>query len=283
LRTILVFLAVSASLAASPAVVKHATSLYERTDYEAAIGVLKEDPAPDAGTYSLIGRSYFMLGEFKKATNSLEKAVAGSPNNSEYVHWLGRAYGRRAETSGPLTAPFNAVKARQYFEKAVQLDPHNKEALNDLFDYYLQAPVFLGGGIDKAEDVAKRIGEIDPAEYHYAQAQLADKKKDRSAAEDQLRRAMAMAPKQVGRVIDLARYLAKQGKVQESDALFQRAEAISPDNPRLLYERAKIYIETQRNLPEARTLLKKYLQCNLTPDDPSKESAEKLLQKAMGA
>lgn len=283
MRTILVFLAVSASLAASPAVVKHATSLYERTDYEAAIGVLKEDPAPDAGTYSLIGRSYFMLGEFKKATNSLEKAVAGRPNNSEYVHWLGRAYGRRAETSGPFTAPFNAVKARQCFEKAVQLDPHNREALNDLFDYYLQAPGFLGGGIDKAEDVAKRIGEIDPAEYHYAQAQLADKKKDRSAAEDQLRRAMAMAPKQVGRVIDLARYLAKQGKVHESDALFQRAEAISPDNPRLLYERAKIYIETQRNLPEARTLLKKYLQCNLTPDDPSKESAEKLLQKAMGA
>ena len=32
----------------------------------------------------------------------------------------------------------------------MQLDPHNGEATGDLFDYYLNAPGMLGGGLDKA-------------------------------------------------------------------------------------------------------------------------------------
>jgi uncharacterized protein HemY len=46
-----------------------------------------------------------MQGEYKKATEILEKAVAADPGNSEYELWLGRAFGRRAETASPFTAP----------------------------------------------------------------------------------------------------------------------------------------------------------------------------------
>ena len=35
------------------------------------------------------------------------------------------------------------------FERAVALDPANREAVGDLFDYYLGAPGFLGGGANK--------------------------------------------------------------------------------------------------------------------------------------
>ena len=81
--------------------------------------------------------------------------------------WLGRTWGRRAETASPFVAPFNAAKARDYFEKAVALDPTNRDALGDLFDYYLDAPGFLGGGADKAEALANRIAAIDPPEGHF--------------------------------------------------------------------------------------------------------------------
>src|SRR6516225_6891658 len=102
-----------------------------------------------------------MMGEYKKATDALEKAVAAEPSNSDYALWLGRAYGRRAEMSNPFSAVGQASKARLYFERAVELDPRNLEALNDLLEYYLEAPGFRGGGTDKARATAARIGQVD--------------------------------------------------------------------------------------------------------------------------
>ena len=117
-----------------------------------------------------------MMGEFKKAGEAFERATQLDPKNSVYYHWLGKAHGRRAETSSPFTAPVWASKARQAFEKSVELDEDNIEAINDLFSYYLEAPGFLGGGLDKAAAIAQKINAIDPIEYHYAMAQIADKR-----------------------------------------------------------------------------------------------------------
>jgi tetratricopeptide (TPR) repeat protein len=258
---------------------QRAEELYNKTDYQESLALLRDSPLRKAAAYNLIGRDYFMLGEYKKATDAFQKALALEPSNSAYAHWLGRAFGRRAEISNPFLAPMHASKARQYFEQAVALDPTNEEALNDLFDYYLQAPGFLGGGYDKAEQVAKRIGERNEAEGHFAQAQLADKRRQYDSAEDQLRRAMELAPRQVGRVLDLARYLAKRGRFQESEAAFDKAVQLDPHSPKVYFARARTYIEENRNLDKARDLLIKYLRSDLTPDDPPREQAEKLLKQ----
>jgi tetratricopeptide (TPR) repeat protein len=212
---------------------QRAEELYNKTDYQKSLALLHEAPVHQAAAYSLIGRDYFMLGEYKKATEAFQKAFALEPSNSVHAHWLGRAFGRRAETSSPFLAPMHASKARQYFEQAVALDPSNDEALNDLFDYYLQAPGFLGGGYEKAEQVAKRIAARNEAEGHFAQAQLADKRKQFDTAEEQLRRAMELAPRQVGRVLDLAKYLAKRGRFQESEAAFDNAQRLDPNSPKI--------------------------------------------------
>ncbi|HZU25624.1 MAG TPA: tetratricopeptide repeat protein [Bryobacteraceae bacterium] len=276
-------LALAFALALHGQDLKQAEALYQHTDYNGAIRVLRAIANPDARTLALLGRSYFMDGDFKKATDSLQKAVALDPNNSEYMLWLGRTWGRRAETASPFVAPMNAGHARDCFQKAVALDPANKEALSDLFDYYLEAPGFLGGGFDKAANVARQIERIDPAEGHYAQAQLARKRQEYGEVESQLRRAMELAPRQVGRVVDLAKFLARQGRIQESEAALAQADRLAPGSPRLLYERASIYVEAHQHLDQARELLKKYLQSNLTADDPPREDAQKLLRKVAGA
>jgi tetratricopeptide (TPR) repeat protein len=182
-----------------------------------------------------------------------------------------------------MVAGFHASKTRQYLEKAVALIPHYNEALNDLFAFYLEAPGFLGGGVDKAEAIALRIAERSPAEYHFAEAQLAEKRKDYSAAEQHLRHAMEQSPREVGRVIDLATYLARRGRMDESDTAFAQAEKLAPNDPRIAFARAKTDIEHKRSLDEASRLLKKYLESNITPDDPPKQSAQKLLQQAQGS
>lgn len=271
----------SLALAISPEY-QHARLLYARTDYADALQVLLSIPKKDAPTWQLLGQAYFMQGDFKQATEYLEKAVAAAPGNSQAWHWLGRAYGRRAETSSFLTAPGYASKARQYFEKAVEVDPRNIEAVNDLFEYYLEAPGFLGGGLGRAAALAEHIRALDPAEYHYAQARLAEKRKEFQTAEQQLRLAAQLAPRQVGRIIDLAKFFAKQGRYNESDEAFHQAERIAPRDPKVLFERASAYIQAGRNLEMARQLLKQYLEAPLTPDDPPRSQAEQLLKRKTG-
>lgn len=231
----------------------------------------------------LAGRAAYGMGDYKKATDYLEKATAQNPGNSLYFLWLGRAFGRRAETSLPFTAPHYASKARQNFEKAVELDASNGEALNDLFEYYLEAPGFLGGGLDKAQALLPKIKSVDPAEHEFAMAKLLESRKDFHNAEQHLRRAAEIAPKSVGRVLDVARFLARQGRFPESVNWLHRAETMAPKHPEVLFQTAQTYIEAKQNLEEARKMLEQYLRTQLNPDLPSREEAEKLLKQASGA
>ena len=267
--------------AAGSAELDRARQLFGRSEYKAAVDVLAPVAnSNDGPTQELLGKSYFMLGEFKKAAETFERATQVNPTSSIYFHWLGKAQGRRAETASPIFAPAYASKARTAFEKAVELDGKNIEAINDLFSYYLEAPGFLGGGLNKAADLAKRIQALDPVEYHYAMAQIADKRKDYSAAESHFRRAFEMAPRQVGRIVDLARYLSNHGKANESDALFAQAEKIAPNEPRVIFEKASHLVRSKKNLPEAKALLQKYLRSPITADDPPRAEAERLLKQA---
>lgn len=256
-----------------------AHELYQRTEYAQALSVLDRVPHKDTDTLQLIGQCHFMQGDYKQAGDAFEKALALAPRNSELHRLLGIVYGRRAETGSMLTAPGNARKARQYFEQAVELDPNNREAASNLFEYYLEAPGFLGGGLDKAENLAKRIATLDTPAGHHALAQLERKQKRYDAAEEQLRRAVELAPHQAGRLVDLAKFLSDRGRVKESDEKFAEAASLAPDNPGLLFARAETYIQQKRNLKDARDLLVRYLASPLTPDDPPRQDARTLLSQ----
>jgi Flp pilus assembly protein TadD len=289
MRLLLTFVAIAC--AGFPANTGHETgdldralNFYNHTDYAAAISILKK--SPDAGSaklLQLLGQSYFMNGEYKKAVTALESAAALAPDDSEIQTWLGRAYGRRAETSFPLQAIGFATKSRQAFEKAVKLDSHNREALNDLFEFYVEAPGFMGGGLDRAKSLLPAIAKDDPAEIYFARARIAEKKDQFGDAEMQLRRAVDLAPHQVGRLLDLAKLLYREGRFDEGENFFRAAEQTAPNAPRVLFARASADIQAKHNMPEAASLLKRYLASNnLTPDDPPRSEALKLLKQAQG-
>lgn len=282
-RSIFLIVALPAALAfGESSSYEKAKNLYDRTDYPAAIRLLESLSLGSGADFNLLGRAYFMAGDYKKATEAFEKAIRVEPNQSEHWHWLGRTYGRRAELSSFITAPGYANKARQNFERAVELNSRNLEALNDLFEYYVQAPGFLGGGLDKAQGLLDRIGSVDPAERHYSMARLAEHRKDFRTAEAQFRRSMDLAPRQIGRIVDLALFLAKQGRTQESEQVFEQARSVNPNHPSYLWNRANLLVDQKRNLPEAKQLLEKYLSTNVTPDDDHKGEARKLLAKING-
>ena len=201
------------------------------------------------------GRRCVERGDYKQATDVLEQAVSLDNSNSNAFLWLGRAYGHRAETAFPLNAPRLAMKARDDFEKAVALDPRNWDAVDDLFDYYLEAPGFLGGGVDKASRLIDRSVKLEPSQ----------------------------AARQAAKMVKLGKYLANHGRYPESDEAFRRALAAAPAAPNVVYARASVLIETKRNIPEARELLKRYLALNLSPSDPPREQAEQLLRQTPGS
>jgi tetratricopeptide (TPR) repeat protein len=258
-----------------------AEELYNHTYYDRSIALLDQQ-SKDPAVQFLLGRDYFMLGDFKKSSQYLESAVQGARGNSVYLDWLGRAYGKRAETSNVLLAPGFASKARQAFEKSVELNPRDSDAVSDLFDYYLEAPGFMGGGYEKASAVTTKMAVFDPSEAYFERSKLAQKKKEYQDAERELRQSVAVAPRSVGHLIELAKLLATQGHVRESDDVLLQAQRLAPNSPRLWFATAGIYIKQKRNLNEAKNLLVKYVQAPVTADDPPKQEALRLLREAGG-
>lgn len=273
---------VCATLLAAPPEYKRALHFYNRTEYDASLRVLLQVRQPDPAALLLIGQNYFMMGDATRAADFFQQAVTADPNNSVNYHWLGRAYARQAEAAGMFAALPLATKSRLSLEKALELDSKNIEAANDLFEFYLEAPTFMGGGMEKAVRLAAQIAELDAAEGEYSQSELARKKKDFAQQEAHLRRAMELAPRQSGRVLDLAKFLARQGRVDESEKMFHEAEKLEPHAPKISYARAEVYVGAHRNVEVAKTLLEQYLSAQLTPDDPPRSDARKLLQQISG-
>jgi tetratricopeptide (TPR) repeat protein len=260
-----------------------ARELYHQTRYPEALQILLPILNPDADVYELTGKCYYMQCDFEKACEAFQKAVTAAPPNAACHNWLGKSFGQRAEQASPLSAPGLARKAYEQLKQAVELDPQNLEAIDDLFEYSLQAPGFLGGSMERAQALAQRLANLDPVMYHHALGRLAESRKDAAAAEKQLRHCVQLAGQAPDRLADLAQFLARQGRYAESDALFLQAQNLAPQDPTPLFAWAKALIRAQRDLPRARHLLERYLSAPLTADAPPRCEAELWLRKTSGS
>lgn len=121
---------------------------------------LKSDKKNTEANFYL-GRIYFDEEDYGEAIDWFKKAAKYDKSNSKYYMWLGHSYGRSAQNAGKIKQAFYAKDSRKNYEKAIELDPNNVEARESAMEFYLQAPGFMGGGRDKAEEQAKLISNID--------------------------------------------------------------------------------------------------------------------------
>jgi tetratricopeptide (TPR) repeat protein len=141
-------------------------ALFKRGQFTAAQqffeAFVSQHPTDPSGVYYL-GRIAFEGKQYEQAATRFEQAIQLASDNSDYHRWLGRTYGQQAQHAGG-EAFFLARKVKTHLEKAVELNPDNIEARFDLLEYYLQAPVFLGGDLPKAKTQAAEITKRNAAE-----------------------------------------------------------------------------------------------------------------------
>src|SRR5882724_9270721 len=92
--------------------------------------------ARDAEAIHLLCRAYFQYEDWDRAEGRCKRAVELQPDNSVYHRWLGRVYGEKAERARlPIGL---AVKTRDEFRRAAELDPADTDAGVDVAEFYLE-------------------------------------------------------------------------------------------------------------------------------------------------
>jgi tetratricopeptide (TPR) repeat protein len=225
----------------------------------------------DAESYNLLSRAYYATEQWDAAIKNAELAVNLKSDDSQYHLWLGRAYGQKAADIGnPLSAAGLARRAKNEFERAVELNPGNVSARSDLSEYYVEAPGFMGGGLGKARNQAAAVQSLDPAAADWIRAIAAEKEKKYADAETSLKAAIAKAQNPAQYWISLAAFYRQHGRLDDMQRAIDTALHV-PQRPAVTYyDAANELLQAGRNFPVAEQYVKTYLSSGeLVEDAPA--------------
>jgi tetratricopeptide (TPR) repeat protein len=244
-----------------------------------AQSLIQTDPADAAPRLILCG-AYFAEEMIDDSITSCEAALTVAPDNSQIEDWLGRAYGRKADRSGPIAGFELAHRVKNTFEAAVEHDPHNIEAVNDLSEYYVSAPAVVGGGVDKADALADRVAPYMPQQAHRIRGLAAEKRRDYGTADREYH-----AEIEVGRRpeawVDLANFYKRRhddGRALEAVRHCLEADRMHDAS---IVDAAGILDELQLDPALEQQMLRLYLAGNAKSDDAPVIHVDVLLSKML--
>ena len=213
----------------------------------------------DAEVYWQLCKAYYLGEEYDKAISNCERAVQLEPNTSKYHLWLGRAYGDKADNSGPFTGLGLAKKVVAQFEEAVRLAPTDVQARTDLAEFYGSAPSMVGGGDSKARRIADETVKLDPIAAANMRAQIALSDKDYATAEREANTAIQLSKRSARSLLELARIYGKQKHWPQMESTIQEALGSSSRRPEDVFFAAELLVGNGRNLTGAIEFLRSYL------------------------
>lgn len=107
---------------------------------------LKEEPK-NPSLLNDLGVGYYLIGEYKKATDPLNTAVEINPKNSTYLFNLANAYSELEEYS----------LAKKFYLDALELEPDHIPSLTNLADCFEAS-----GDLHKAEELFTYVTKLAP-------------------------------------------------------------------------------------------------------------------------
>jgi tetratricopeptide (TPR) repeat protein len=273
---------------------------------------LKTNP-DDPGSYRQMSKVSEAFERWDEAIQQAEKAVSLDHKNAEFQAALADAVGSKLASGrlGTFEKLSLARRFRKEAELALQLDPNNVEANEDLMEFHLDAPGLLGGDKQKAAELADHMVKVNPVrgylmKFEFAshekrnleldpllqQAMQADPKNyfahlqaanfylskggaSLKQAEEHARQCTQLYPDRVGAYIVLATVSAEQGRWKDLEGVLADAQKEVPDDPAPFYQAAKaILVGNQSSeMPRAEKYLRTYLAQPAEGTEPSPAAA----------
>jgi tetratricopeptide (TPR) repeat protein len=189
---------------------------------------------------ALLGRIDLLLAQgqenqFDEAARLAEQCIEADAQRSECHEYLGNALGTKALHAGILSMVGSLGKIRNAFKKAIELNIHNLDARFALFQYYQQAPVFVGGGKGHARDLMEQTAKIQPDAAKLMQAGLDLAEKEYAKVEAALKSPLPADPydlkdRQRDMLMSLGSGLAREKNTPEALRIFGDLQKRFPDS-----------------------------------------------------
>ncbi|HYJ04542.1 MAG TPA: tetratricopeptide repeat protein [Chthoniobacterales bacterium] len=229
-----------------------------RTFISLAVFAVQSLSAEDTSSNFRQAQDLMRREQFAQAVPLLEKCVAAEPGSSKFHQWLGRALGLNAAQKGITSSVMSVRKVKAEFEKAIELDPLNLEARNDLAIMYVAVPRLLGGSKAKAAEQVAFIRRHDPALATQIDGDFLASEKKYDAALAAYTESARLHSRPIIHVrISLVHQQKK--KWEESFAALERALAIDANHPLALYQIGRTAALSGQQLERGEKCLRTYL------------------------
>jgi len=220
----------------------------------------------DARAHLLLCRVYYAQDMSDPAVRECEQAVHDDPSDSDSEMWLGRAYGLKASQINMISAFGVARKVHTAFERAVQLNPANVQAMSDLGQFYVAAPGIVGGGVDKAQTLVPRIMPRSGQKAHRLLAMIAKKKNDPATAETEFKNAIA-AGKSPDAWVDLGQFYQQQSETDKAVEALESSVQANSRKTSALVDAASILTDLHQRPDLVEKALREYLASSTKTDE----------------
>ena len=213
-----------------------AAVLIEKGHFKRAEVVLKQrlQNAPnDATSYCELSKVDLAFQRWDDAIEHAEKAVSLDDKSADAHVALLDSLG--AKLGAPGTGMFQRVSLGHRFKNesavALQKDPNNVTANEDMIQFYLQAPSIAGGDKNKADQLADHMVQVNPVQGYLLKIEIATQEKRNGELEALMQQAVKADPKNYDARVQAASFYLGQGgeSLEEGEEQAEEAVRLDPD------------------------------------------------------
>lgn len=242
--------------------VAHAKQQFDARNWDAArqeFAALARATPNDVTPVLYLGRIAMAQNDADESVKQFEQCVKIDDNNADCHAWLGNALGNTAMRASKFKLPFIAKRTKKEFDRAVELDPRNVDGRWGEMQYYMHAPGFLGGSMDKAREQAAEIDKYDKLRGALAYAALAENDKKTGDAEAAYQRAIVAAPDSLVGHFGLLNVYIREKRWHEAFGVLDRAAARLPAEHNILLAVARVAYLSGEQLPRGEEAAKSWI------------------------
>ena len=228
-------------------------TLIEKGHFKRAEVVLKQrlqaNPN-DAKSYCELSKVDLAFQRWDDAIQHADKAVSLDDKNADNHVALLDALG--AKLGAPGTGMFQRLSLGHRFknesEIALQKDPNNVLANEDMIQFYLQAPSMAGGDNKKAVQMADHMVQVNPVQGYLLKIEIATQEKRTGDIGPLIQQAVKADPKNYDARLQAATYYLGQGgeSLEAGEEQAEEAVKLDPDRVAGYSVLAQVYVTEGR-------------------------------------